>query len=165
MPRAKFEQNDFGAHGDDEIVLDDQRSAGQVRAFGLALVGPNGFGHGAHGLDIIGRHHKPRPHAEEIEAQLGVAIEIERNRPLDERGAEAAARRRLHGRPAALRPFDDQAAPLIEAPRHLHLPGRIGERAVFRRIGHHLMDDECQGGEGLGIERDIGPTHVDATGA
>ena len=116
-------------------------------------------------LDVIGRDHETRLHAEQVEADFGVALEVERHRSLDDGGAEAAPRRRLHRRTAAFLPVDHQARALIEPPAHLDLSGRIGQRAVFRRVGHHLVDDERQRREGLGIERDIGPAHPDPPGA
>ena len=44
---------------------------------------------------------------------------------------------------------------------HLDAAGGIGERAVFGGIGHHLVHDERQRRERLGIERDVGAAHLD----
>lgn len=105
-------------------------------------------------------NHELRLHAQQVEADLGIALEVERHRSLDDRGAKAAPRRRLHRRTAALLPFDDEAGGWVKTPDHFDTAGGIGKCAVFGGIGHHLMHDERQRGERLWIERDVRTAHL-----
>src|SRR6266571_4660504 len=97
--------------------------------------------------DLGQRRADRRAEAARIEAQLGTTLQLVRDAALDELDAEALLARGARGRAAALLPFEHETLGVlvtIHIPAHLHVSAGVGERAVFRRIGHQLVKDHAE---------------------
>ena len=104
--------------------------------------------------------------AEQVKMDLCVAFEVEGNRALDDGGTEAAARWRLYRRAAAFLPIGSQDPTDASIFQMISTrPDEVSQRAILGRVGHHLVDDQRQRRERLGIQSDLRPLHFDAVGA
>ena len=96
-----------------------------------------------------------RPEAPVAELHLGLAAQLAAGDPLQQRGAEAPARRLGHRRPVALSP-DQVEAPLgIGGPRRFDPASLGGKRAILHGVGGQFVQRQGQGVGGPRIEHDF----------
>ncbi|MNS68970.1 hypothetical protein D3C72_1022720 [compost metagenome] len=159
--RAQAMGDILGVQRDDQTVLDQQNVViGQDRVrneLGVADGGTRVFDRlgavrGARFRQMARRDAEHGVHAPWLIGDVGRSAEIIGNRPADDGGAEALARRRGHRRSADLPPLHDQVSGRIAAPADHHPPVLRRKTAVLVGVCDQLVQDQSHGRVGVRVQ-------------